>query len=427
MEWALVISVIGLVLAIAASAWVYASRARADGEWRARLAQLEAERQADKREIEAARTQARNEGERLNQMRDSFASLAGQALKDASGQLLELASAKLAAVQEAGVSRIEEKRAAVEGMVRPIADTLRRTEEHLTRLESVRTTSQAELLAQVRHMLQASAELRDQTGKLARALSEPHVRGRWGEQQLRRVVELAGLREYCDFSMQEGTRDADGNLLKPDMIVHLPSGRELAVDAKTNIAAYLDAVGAPPEQSEAHLDRFARHVSEQVGALARKGYWRQYEGSPDFVVMFIPGDQFVDAALSRRPDLLEYAFSQRVVIASTSSLIGLLRVIALGWEEKRLASEARELRKLGVEFHERAATALQNIARLGGSLESAVDHYNRFVASYVSRLEPTLRRFEESGVRGSKETPEIPHVSVQPRAFQPALTTEIEP
>lgn len=322
-------------------------------------------------------------------MREAFASLSREAMEKNSAQFLTMAEQKL-----------EAKRSAVDELVKPIAETLQKTDAKLAVIES------------------AGTSLKEETGRLVRALRDPHVRGRYGEMQLKRVAELAGMQEQCDFFQQEQTRDAEGNALRPDMVIKLPSDRVIVVDAKTNIRAYLDALEArTPDEAEACLDRFARHVSEQATALARKKYWTQYDGSPEFVVMFIPGDQFVDAALSRQADLLERAAEQGVILASPATLIGLLRAVAVGYQEQRLAKAAAELRDLGRELHQRAATAFGYIADMGGSLEKAVEKYNAFVASYQGRFEPTLKKFEDAGVKGAKELPEVESVEVRVKAL----------
>jgi DNA recombination protein RmuC len=245
------------------------------------------------------------------------------------------------------------------------------------------------------------------------------VRGRYGEMQLKRVAELAGMSAYCDFCEQDSTMDGDGNALRPDMLVKLPSGRVVVVDAKTNIRGYLDALQAgTTAEADGHLERFAKHVADQAAALARKQYWRQYDGSPEFVVMFIPGDQFIDAALARQPEILESAARQGVILASPSTLIGLLRAVHVGYKEQKLAAAAEELKRLGVEFHDRAAVAFGHIADLGGLLERTVNKYNEFVGSYRSRLEPTLRKFEEEGAKSGKELPAAVEVTVRVREGQ---------
>ncbi len=339
---------------------------------------------------------------RLKELNDkfeaTFKSLATDALKNSGEAFLKLAKATLETDREKASAELEKRKTAVDELIKPMGETLRRTEEKLTGLAA------------------ASGDLRLETSKLVRALREPHVRGRYGEVQLRRVAELAGMSAYCDFSEQDRTIDSDGNALRPDMIVRLPSERVVVVDAKTNIQAYLDALQAGThDEQEACLDRFARHVAEQATALARKKYWTQYEGSPEFVVMFIPGDSFIDAALARQPELLEQAARQNVLLAGPATLIGLLRAVAVGYKEQRLAKAAEELRELGVELHKRAADAFAHIAQLGAALDAAVDRYNSFVGSYQRRLEPHLRKFEEAGDKSPKDLPELPEVTVRAR------------
>lgn len=323
-----------------------------------------------------------------------FKAVASDALKGNTQQFLELAEQKFGA-----------KQAAIDELVKPIAETLKRTDAKLAVIES------------------AGQSLKDETGKLVRALREPHVRGRYGEIQLKRVAELAGMSALCDFVEQDQTRDADGNALRPDMIVRLPNDRVIVVDAKTNIQGYLDALSAStPEEAEGHLGRFARHVSEQAAALSRKKYWSQYEGSPEFVVMFIPGDQFVDAALQRQPEILERAAEQGVILASPATLIGLLRAVAVGYREQQLAKAAEELRELGKQLHERVAIAMSHAARVGKAINSAAEAYNEFVGSYEKRVEPTLKRFESSGVKSAKELPETPKIVVSARVLNQSVS-----
>jgi DNA recombination protein RmuC len=351
-------------------------------------------------------------------IRQAFGKLAADALKSSSEQFLSLAQQKLAHASAEAASDMDKRREAVERLIKPIADTLHKTDEKLAAMEKERTTAYASLGEQVRAMQSEGAALRSETARLVKALREPHVRGRYGEIQLKRVAELAGMRSYCDFIEQDSAVGDDGRIKRPDMIVKLPNGRELVVDAKANLKPFLDAHEAPtPEEAEAHLERFAAGIAEQARRLSRKGYYAEYQGSAEITVMFVPGDQFVDAALSKRPDLLDFAAAHNVILASPSSLIALLRAVAVGFREARLAEEARELQELGKQFHERARVALEYVAKLGGALESAIRNYNSFVGSYESRLEPVLRKFEETGVKGAKELPIIEQVELTPKVI----------
>jgi DNA recombination protein RmuC len=330
-------------------------------------------------------------------------------MKAGTTEMLKLAEQNFALHQQKASAAINEK-------VAPISETLKRTEAALAALESTRLSAYQELRGQVSKGYELSEALRQQTANLVSALRKPHVRGRWGEVQLERVAELAGMREYCDFNLQASSRDADGALRRPDMVVRLPNDRCIAIDAKTNIEAYLDGVNAQtPEDAEVHFERFARHVGEQAQALARKNYWSELPGALDFVVMFVPGDQFVDVALRLRPGLLEEAAQSGVILASPSTLIGLLRAVHVGWREKRLTDQANDLFKLGRELHERAAVVFGHVAKIGSELAGATNAYNSLVGSMESRLLPTLRKFEEAGADSKAELKEIKLIEVLPR------------
>lgn len=350
------------------------------------------------------------------QLAETFKALAADTLRESQVGFLRLAQTKLGEVQAKGAGELDKKRQAFEELVKPIRETLGKTQEQLIRLGGSIDAS-----------LAGTASLKDQTMKLARALSRPEVRGRYGEIQLRRVVELAGMVNYCDFTEQMSVRDDEGRLLRPDMVVRLPNERMIVVDAKTNMQAYLDAIGAEtPEEQEAHLERFARHVAEQIKALSSKRYWASFEQSPDFVVMFVPGDHFIDAALQRRPDLLDVAAQQDVILASPSTLIGLLRAVAVGWREQTLAQEARELLVLGKELHERAVVAFGHAAGLGSAIRRTVEKFNTMVGSIESRMMPTLRKFEEVGISGGKALEGIPEVTVVPRSLEGVVEPVVE-
>ena len=334
--------------------------------------------------------------------RSRFQALAGDALKSSNEEFLKLAREVLGARESRVAGELDKRKEGIDRLIQPIHQVLEKTREELGRVEK----GHVGLRVQVEEMQRASHSLREETGKLAQALRKPNVRGRYGEIQLERVVELAGMRSYCDFTSQHNVRDEEGQLLKPDMIVRLPNERVVAVDAKTSIDSYLDALDATSdEEAEQHLDRYAGNVLTQAQKLSRKEYWAQFEDSPELVVMFIPSDQLVDAALERRPSLIELAAQRNIVIASPSTLIGLLRAIHVGWRERQLSDSAQELFLLGRELHERAAVALSHASRVGESLDKARDSYNKFVASVDSRLVPTLRKFEERGARSPKEIP----------------------
>lgn len=396
------------------SLWLLAARARAAAD-RAALSERLAARD---REL-AALTDAET---RLGQ---TFQTLASEVLKGNAEQFLALAKGRLETEQEKARADLEQRKQAVEHLVKPIAEALKKTEEKLGALETKREGAYAGLIAQVRAMQEGSASLRDETRRLTQALRKPQVRGRYGEIQLERVVELAGMRAYCDFDAQATIHDGEGGALRPDMLVRLPSGRVVAVDAKTNLEAYLDALEAPTsEQADACLARFADHVLNQAKALGSKRYWDAIDGSPEFVVMFVPGDQFVDAALARRPELLDFAGEKRVIIVSPSTLIGLLWAVHAGWREQRLTEEAQSLFELGKTLHQRAAIAMEYAAKLGEAIETTVKRFNRFVGSVDARLMPTLRRFEDAGAKSAKPVREPKPIAQAPQI--PAATADGE-
>ncbi len=353
------------------------------------------------------------------QMAKTFEALSAKSLRTATDEFLKRAKEQLDRQQEDDAAELDKRRSAVEQLVKPIGETLAATRERLESIEKARGEQFARFTEHMQQIAGTSTGLRDETAKLTKALSRPEIRGQYGEIQLRRVAELAGMTSYCDFTEQTNVRDDAGNMLRPDMVVSLPNERVIAVDAKTNTFAYIEAVNAADDaEREKHLDRFARHVAEQAKKLADKKYWSAFEGSPEFVVMFVPGDHFIDAALSRKPELLEEAAQRGVILASPSTLIGLLRAVAVGWGEQRLAEEARELYKLGRELHERAAIAFEHAAKLGDSLRQSVERYNKFVGSIESRVVPTLKRFEDAGVKSGKELHTAVEISVVPKAMQ---------
>jgi len=371
--------------------------------------------------LTAAKTVAEQRQGDLESTRQTFQALAGEALRASNEEFLRLAQTAFAAQRSEALAELDKRRTAVDQLVAPVAKALEKTQQSLEQMGK----DNAGLREQVLRMGQASHELRTETGKLVQALRKPNVRGRYGEVQLERVVEVAGMKSYCDFTPQESLRDEEGRLTRPDLTVRLPNGRVVAIDAKMNVDAYLDALDAKtPEEAEGHLDRYAETVMLQAQKLARKSYWTSFDSSPEFVVMFIPGDQLVDAALERRPELIEYAAERNVVIASPSTLIGLLRAVHVGWCESNLSDSAQELFELGRELHQRAAIVLEHAAIVGESIERARRSYNDFVGSIHSRLVPTLRRFEERDARSSKELPTLRTVEGETRRPEPLLPLE---
>lgn len=339
------------------------------------------------------------------QMVQQFEALGSQTLKSNQEALGKFITERLKDADSLSQAELDKRKQAIESMVKPIRETLDKTHQQITQLDE-----------RVKASSDSNESLKEETARLTRALSRPEIRGRYGEIQLRRVAELAGMTDYCDFNEQFSERDGDGNLLRPDMVVTLPNDRVIVVDAKANINAYIEAVNAANDsERERHMERFSKHTSEQVKKLADKKYWALFERSPEFVVMFVPGDHFIDAALSRNPQLLDMAAQHGVILASPSTLIGLLRAVQVGWREQALSEQAAALFELGKELHDRAATAFEHAGKLGDSLRQSLDRYNKMVGSIDTRMIPTLRRFEEAGAKSTKSLTEPKAISGEPR------------
>ncbi|MEO3922873.1 DNA recombination protein RmuC [Micromonosporaceae bacterium B7E4] len=313
---------------------------------------------------------------------------------------------------------------AVARAVAPLHETLRRYEQRVAELEHDRVDAYAELREQVRAMTAVSGELRTETKQLVAALRAPQVRGRWGEHQLRRVVEAAGMLEHCDFAEQV-TSATEHQVVRPDLVVRLHGGRSVVVDAKAPFDAYLTAMEARDEQGrDRHLDAHARHLRAHVDALAAKSYWAAFDQSPEFVVLFVPADPFLDVALQRDPTLLEHAFARNVVLATPATLVALLRTVAYSWRQEALARNAVAVHALARELYGRLGTLGEHVSKLGGALGGAVTAYNRAVGSLEARVLVSARKLAELGVAGD-DLPAPPQVETAPR--QPQAPELVDP
>jgi DNA recombination protein RmuC len=302
------------------------------------------------------------------------------------------------------------------GHVRPLKDSLERMDQQLRNVERVRQESYGALQTQV-------TTLSERTGSLTNALRTPHVRGRWGEAQLRNVVEYAGMVEHCDFVTQATVSTDDGGL-RPDLVVRIPGGKHVVVDAKAPLAAYLDAFETSDEaKRDRHFADHARQVREHIGKLSAKGYWRQFDPSPDFVVMFLPDESYLRVAHEHDRSLQEYAWSSNVILASPSTLMILLRTVSVTWQQETLAESARDISALGRELYKRLSTMGTHFSKLGRSLEGAVDSYNKTVGSLERQVLPQARRFEQHGITGV-EPPELQPIERQTRPLAAAELVE---
>jgi DNA recombination protein RmuC len=388
-----VLLLVGLLLGIvigAAIGYLFAHGRLAAADERARAA----EERAAMIEHGAAERAALVDG----QLAERFQALSAQALDASTARFLEVAEGRLRAANANAAGELELRRAAVEHLVEPLLTTLARVEEQLHESDAARTRSHAALAEQVRFVQQGSEQLRAQTQALVNALRRPEARGRWGELQLRRVVELAGMSARCDFDEQVTVATPDGPL-RPDMVVHLAGGKNIVVDSKVSLAAYLEAAEADSEEVRAtRLEAHARHVREHVDRLAGKAYWAALSPSPEFVILFIPGEAFLAPALERDPGLLEYAIGRKVHIATPTTLVSMLRTAQYAWQQAALAENARAVFDLGRQLHERIAGLGGHVDRLGRALAKAVSTYNQAVGSLESRVLPSARRLSELGV-----------------------------
>lgn len=321
--------------------------------------------------------------------------LSGRALRDNAELFLKLAGESFSREQASLQGLLREREVAFGALVDPLRSAVERTDAQALALERERREAYGALRAQIEGLAQSQAALQRETRNLVTALRRPEVRGRWGELTLRRVVELAGLSEHCDFSVQPSL-DAAGIAQRPDLVIHLPEGRHLVVDAKTPLDAYLEAVdAATEEQRSAALARHAQQVAERVRELAAKSYWAQFDPSPEFAVLFLPGDQFLSSALSERPELLEKALGSSIIVATPSTLIGMLKAIAHVWRHEAVAENAARLRECGQDLYRRLGTFLGHFSRAGRQLGGAVDAYNDAVGSIDRNVLPCAQRLAE--------------------------------
>lgn len=398
------IGVLGAALAFLLGWWV----------GRRRIAGLETEvavlneRLAAARAVEAERDETLARA--MEQLDLRFRDTAGQSLRESSEHLLRLARENLAQHQQVSQGALKEREQAIQGMIKPIQDALTRTAETLREVETTRQRDFGSLRQYLNDMRQSHAALQLETRNLVRALSKPQVRGQWGEITLRRLVELAGMTQHCDFEEQVHVTGGERSM-RPDMVIHMPDGRDLVVDVKTPLDAYLAAVEATSDEGRAQaLRRHAQHVSERVRLLSSKNYASQFPTAPQFVILFIPGDQFLSAALDEQPELLETAMSNGVILATPSSFVALLKAVHYGWQNVRLAEGAEQIRKLAEDLYTRLSVFRGHLSRLGGELDSSVRAFNAAVGSLERNVLPGARKFTELGVRSDRTLPPLEDV-----------------
>jgi DNA recombination protein RmuC len=415
---------IGLLAGAGAVSLALLPRLRALAAEAGRAAALERDLVRARADLEHERSRAEERmatvGEAQERLSASFRSLSADAVKSGMEQLSQMARAQLQTAQAEARGELEKRQQAVEQLVSPIKEQLGRVDTQLLLLDQERRESRGRLEAQLRTLTETGEKLRSETGALVTALRKPNARGQWGQMQLRNVVELAGMVRHCDFVEQPPVVGPDATL-RPDLIVRMPGGKHVVVDAKAPLQGVLDAYQArDEEQRERHLQDHARLLRKHVKALADKAYWAGLESAPDFVVMFLPGEHLYGAALESDPSLIEDAMARRVLIATPTTLLAMLRAVAYGWQQERVAESAQAISELGRELHTRLVKLSALLATVGTRLNATVRAYNEVVGSYEARVLPSARRFEDHGAAGGRELPELEHVTTSARGLHAA-------
>lgn len=374
--------------------------------------------QKNKRQMDEILSQTRE------QLANTFNQLSNEALTRNNTSFLRLAEENLKRFQSEAKADLGSKEKAIEQMLKPINDALQQTSKQIHEIEKERKEAYGSLTTTIAQMTLSQQQLQQETQNLVQALRRPEVRGQWGEMTLKRLAELSGMVAHCDFFEQTHTATETGSI-RPDMIVRLPENREIIVDAKTPLDAYLSAIQAKDDLTrKLELKRHAQIIRGRVKELSRKNYWAEYSRSPEFVVLFIPGEQFLSAALEVDPALLEESMSQNIILATPTNFIALLRAVSYGWKQQALAENAEVIRELGETLYKRLSTFGNHLSKLGNSLGSSVNHFNSAVGSLERQVLPGARKFTEMGISSKNEITELPPVEQMPRQVQNSSDAE---
>ncbi|MBI5406554.1 MAG: DNA recombination protein RmuC [Nitrospirae bacterium] len=351
------------------------------------------------------------------EMTDTFNALSSAALKSSSEDFLRLASQHLGNIVTDTKGRLGEHQTAIDGLVKPLQEALKRYEDQINALEAKRRQDYGGLEEQIKTLTSTHQQLQRETSSLVTALRKPQISGSWGQLSLKRAAELAGMTAYCDF-YEEVSVTTEAGRLRPDMIVRLPNGREIVVDAKAPVDAYMNAISVTSEEErQKALTNYVTQVRVHMNALGAKSYWEQFPKSPEIVVMFLPGESFFSAALEHDPALIEDSSLKKVILATPTTFIALLKAIAYGWQQEQMTKNAQQISMLGKELYERISTLAGHFEETGNALEKAVAAYNRAVGSLESRILPSVRRFKELGVTGAEEIPVLEQIDQKPRGI----------
>ena len=349
------------------------------------------------------------------QLADTFSQLSNAALNQNNEQFLKLAEENLKRYQSEAKADLQSREHAIEQLIKPINDALTKTSQHINDIEKERQQAYGQIHSTIRHMHEGQQTLKQETQNLVQALRRPEVRGQWGEMTLRRLAELSGMVAHCDF-FEQTSQDTDNGRIRPDMIVRLPESREIIVDAKTPLDAYLSAIQAKDDVIKSkELRRHASAIRQRAKALSAKNYWAEYTQSPEFVVMFIPGEHFLSAALELEPELLEETMQWNVILATPSNFIAILRAVSYGWKQQALTENAMVIRDLGETLYKRLSVFTGHLGKLGNSLNSSVEHFNKTVGSLERQVLPSGKRFLEMGIRAKEELEAVPPIETQIR------------